>query len=349
MSVARNSNGGLEVFARGSDNALWHKWQTAEGWSDWHSLGGNLRGGPTVAVHAGGGLEVFSVASDGALWHIWQEAGGWSQWHSLGGRLIGSPTVAVNHDKRLEVFAQSPDHKLWHIWQLPSYRQWSDWTPMNVAVVGNPAVGRDTAESGLRLFVRGPDRTVQYSHQVSPSVSERWSSFTRLTGPATTDVSVAISQDGRMELFFADDAGAMRHVWQLRLATHEWSSPGNFGGILGERPAAIKNRDGRLEIFHIGRDGRVHNAWQTRPNNGFSGWHPRELNGVGAFPVVAMNGDGRLEVFAIGGGNVLHMWQDRASAGPWRKGNLGGQTLGGLGRGIVELGRCSLWEAYYLS
>jgi len=82
MSVARNINGALEVFARGSDNALWHKWQVPNGWSDWHSLGGNLRGGPAVGIHAGGGLEVFSVASDGALWHIWQQAGGWSEWES---------------------------------------------------------------------------------------------------------------------------------------------------------------------------------------------------------------------------------------------------------------------------
>lgn len=349
MSVARNSNGGLEVFARGTDNALWHKWQTPNGWSDWQSLGGNLRGGPTVAIHAGGGLEVFSVASDGALWHIWQEAHGWSQWESLGGGLIGSPTVAVNHDKRLEVFAQSPDGNLWHIWQLPSFRQWSQWAPLNVGVVGNPAVGRDTADGGLRLFVRGRDRTLLYAHQSSPAVSDRWSGFTRLTGQATTDVSIAISTDGRMEIFFADDAGAMRHLWQTKIATHEWSSPGNFGGILTDRPAAIKNRDGRLEILHIGRTGRIYNTWQTAPNNGFAGWQPRELNGVQGFPVVAMNGDGRLEVFAVGGGDVLHTWQQRASAGPWHTGNLGGQTLGGLGHGIAELGRCSLWEAYYLS
>lgn len=349
MSVARNSNGGLEVFARGTDNALWHKWQAPGGWSDWHSLGGNLRGGPTVAIHAGGGLEVFSVASDGALWHIWQEAHGWSQWSSLGGGLIGSPTVAVNHDKRLEVFAQSPDGRLWHIWQLPSFRQWSQWAPLNIAVVGNPAVGRDTAERGLRLFVRSPDRSIQYAYQLNPAVSERWSGFTPLSGPATTDVTVGISHDGRMEIFFADDSGAMRHLFQTRLATHSWSSPGNFGGVLRERPAALKNRDGRLEVFHTGNGGRIHNVYQTAPNNGWSGFNAREINGADSFPVVAMNGDGRLEVFALDGGNVVHMYQDRPSGGPWHAGNLGGSTLGGLGRGIAELGRCSLWEAYYLS
>ena len=38
----RNADGRLEVFARGTDNALWHIWQTApnNGWSGWASLGG---------------------------------------------------------------------------------------------------------------------------------------------------------------------------------------------------------------------------------------------------------------------------------------------------------------------
>jgi hypothetical protein len=34
----------MEVFVRGTDNALWHIWQTApsNGWSGWNSLGGIL-------------------------------------------------------------------------------------------------------------------------------------------------------------------------------------------------------------------------------------------------------------------------------------------------------------------
>ena len=42
--VAQNADGRLEVFARGTDNALWHKWQTApnSGWSGWGTLGGVL-------------------------------------------------------------------------------------------------------------------------------------------------------------------------------------------------------------------------------------------------------------------------------------------------------------------
>jgi len=42
LTVGQNADGRMEVFARGSDHALWHNWQTApnSGWSGWASLGG---------------------------------------------------------------------------------------------------------------------------------------------------------------------------------------------------------------------------------------------------------------------------------------------------------------------
>lgn len=83
-----NEDGRLEVFARGSDQALWHTWQTTPGgsWSGWRSEGGwiDLL---NVARSADGRLEVFARGSDKALWHNWQTTpnGGWSGWNSLGG------------------------------------------------------------------------------------------------------------------------------------------------------------------------------------------------------------------------------------------------------------------------
>src|SRR3712207_8302129 len=39
------ASGRLDVFGRGQDNALWHKWFD-NGWSDWESLGGGLSSEP---------------------------------------------------------------------------------------------------------------------------------------------------------------------------------------------------------------------------------------------------------------------------------------------------------------
>jgi hypothetical protein len=70
------------VFARGTDNALWHIWQTAanNGWSGWATLGGGVKDLLTVNNNADGRLEVFIRGMDNALWHVWQTApsNGWN-------------------------------------------------------------------------------------------------------------------------------------------------------------------------------------------------------------------------------------------------------------------------------
>src|SRR5690349_3086633 len=80
------------LIAIGTDNALWHIWQTApnNGWSSWASLGGILTSSRAVGRNADGRLEVFVRGTDEALWHIWQltPGGAWSSWASLGGVII---------------------------------------------------------------------------------------------------------------------------------------------------------------------------------------------------------------------------------------------------------------------
>ena len=39
----------IDIFVRGADNALWHKFWGNEGWSGWESLGGVLTSEPEVS------------------------------------------------------------------------------------------------------------------------------------------------------------------------------------------------------------------------------------------------------------------------------------------------------------
>ncbi len=61
-TVIVNSDWQLEVFARGTDNGLWHISQTApnNGWSSWSSLGGGITSNISVAHNANDRLEVFA-------------------------------------------------------------------------------------------------------------------------------------------------------------------------------------------------------------------------------------------------------------------------------------------------
>jgi hypothetical protein len=65
------ADGRIDVFGRGSDNALWHHSYNNSAWSSWESLSGQLAAttGPAVSSQHEGQLDVFVIGSDNALWH----------------------------------------------------------------------------------------------------------------------------------------------------------------------------------------------------------------------------------------------------------------------------------------
>ena len=95
---ASTSAGVFDVFARGSNGALYEKTSTNGGgtWGAWASLGGQLASGtgPAACSWGSGRLDVFVQGTDGALWHKWWNGAKWSGWESLGGKLTSSPTAA---------------------------------------------------------------------------------------------------------------------------------------------------------------------------------------------------------------------------------------------------------------
>ncbi|MEV7628842.1 hypothetical protein AB0O15_37955, partial [Actinoplanes sp. NPDC089786] len=113
----------LDVFVRGADGALWHKWYNGE-WHDWESLGGELTSAPAVAAWGPDRLDVFVRGADGALWHKWYN-GEWHDWESLGGELTDDPTAHAPAAEHLEVVAPGPEGKINRIGFLDGH--WSPW------------------------------------------------------------------------------------------------------------------------------------------------------------------------------------------------------------------------------
>jgi len=93
-----NANGYVDVFARGTDKAVWHKQQilhNAEGeeeWTSWGSLGGIVSTTPTVTKEEEGLVHVFARGVDRAIWARYQvrQRNGteWTPWFSLGARTL---------------------------------------------------------------------------------------------------------------------------------------------------------------------------------------------------------------------------------------------------------------------
>jgi len=295
--------GRMEVFARGTDKAVWHLWQTApsNGWSSWASLGGwvdIIRS----ARNADGRLEVFARGSDKAVWHRWQTApnNGWSEWESLGG-WVDLIEIGQNRDGRLEIFARGSDGALWHRWQTAPSNGWSGWASLG-GWIDRLSVGQNQ-DGRLEVFARGGDGALWHKWQTAPD--NGWSGWGSLGGWIDM-LDVGRNQDGRLEVFARGSDAALWHIWQTA-PNGAWSAWNSLGGWI-DQIAVGQNQDGRLEVFARGADKAVWHRWQTAPNNGWSGWN--SLGGCVDRLFVNNNADGRMELFARGSDNALwHRWQ----------------------------------------
>src|SRR6202035_3085363 len=58
----------LDLFARGTDNAVWHKWWDGSNWGGWESLGGQITGPVTAVSWGENRLDLFARGTDNAVW-----------------------------------------------------------------------------------------------------------------------------------------------------------------------------------------------------------------------------------------------------------------------------------------
>jgi acylphosphatase/peptidoglycan hydrolase-like protein with peptidoglycan-binding domain len=315
IAVARNADGRLEIFARGTDNALWHKWQTAPngGWSGWASLGGVITSDPVLGMNADGRLEVFARGTDQAVWHMWQTApnSAFSGWSSLGGVITSNIAVARNLDGRMEIFARGTDNALWHRWQTAPNSAFAGWSSLGGVITSDPIVVPN-ADGRLDALARGTDNAVWHRVQTAPnSAFAGWGS---LGGVITSMIAAGRNLDGRLEIFAR---GTDNAVWTKTQVAANGAYGGwwSLGGVITSNIAVGRNADGRLEIFARGTDNALWHKWQTAANNGWSGWET--MGGViNLDPKVGSNLDGRMEVFVRGtDGAVWHSWQTSPSNG----------------------------------
>ncbi len=120
-AAAFNDDGTVEVFVRGTDNALYHNWNNSwtghpSDWSGWESLGGILTSNISVVKNAYHGLEAFVRGNDNHLYHIAQskQHGNWSGWESLVGGILYNPVAVFSYDSFFSpvVFARGIDGAL---------------------------------------------------------------------------------------------------------------------------------------------------------------------------------------------------------------------------------------------
>ena len=101
----------FDVFAEGTDHALWHASKTGVNPWAWENLGGQLSARPWAAESGTTRLRPTAFV-EGADHRLWQWNG---IWRGLGGQLAFRPTVGTLKGA-VHAFVQGTDNALWHEW-----------------------------------------------------------------------------------------------------------------------------------------------------------------------------------------------------------------------------------------
>lgn len=316
VTVAVNEDDRTELFILGTDKAFYHKYETADGWSAWISLGGSFKGGPTVVRSNDGRLEVFGRGADNAIWHKYQSEANsitYTQWMSLGSKnkFTSNPVAVLSSEGFIHLFAKGSDNSLMHKTQFTNNTLyvWTEWASLGGSLTSQPAVMLD-AEGLLHVFVRGPDRALWHKHQIGGQEPRyvKWSEWQSLGGvlASAPRVPVALNTVNLLEIFVRASDKAYWHRCQVAsLPPNErevdWNEWQSLGGVFSSGPSACVNGDGLIETFGRGADKAVWRKSQYLIDGTpkWSNWVSlRGITSTG--PAVPVRSDGLIDVYTRG-------------------------------------------------
>jgi len=119
--------GSAEVYAAGTDHAVWRDAMSGGRWSGWTRLGGATYSAPAAAwIPGSNSTHLFARGTDNALWENTGSAGAFGGWQKLGGVLIDGPAAAGAPAPGMDVAVRGTDTAVW----TASYRsgRWSGFT-----------------------------------------------------------------------------------------------------------------------------------------------------------------------------------------------------------------------------
>jgi hypothetical protein len=238
--------GRTDLFIRGTDGALYHKWSVNGHWSGWENLGGQLASDPAVVSPAQGRLAVFVRGIDNALYEK-TYAGGWSGWVGIGGTVVAAPAATTWGPNRIDVFVRGSDNALWHKWQNGA--QWSGWERLGGILASGPSAVA-WANERIDVVVQGTDHAVWHTF-----FAGGWSGWDSLGGQIAGDPAVTSWGPGRLDVFVE---GASDNNLYHALYAGGWSGYENLFGQLKSGPGASSPGPGHLEVYVQGTDDSVY-------------------------------------------------------------------------------------------
>jgi hypothetical protein len=134
----RSNETHLDLFATGTDGAVWSTWwEAGPGWQPWFLIHPEIKMQPGATVTAlwrsnETHLDLFATGTDGAVWSTWWEGGpGWQPWFLIHPEIKMQPGATVtalwrSNETHLDLFATGTDGAVWSTWWEagPSWQPW---------------------------------------------------------------------------------------------------------------------------------------------------------------------------------------------------------------------------------
>jgi GH18 family chitinase len=240
-----------DVFARGPDAQLWHRWREGGDWAPWERIGGLLAGGTAPAAVSWGPnrIDVLVTGIDQGLWHAWWDGSGWKGWEPLGGRLTASPSLATRSSGTLDVLVRGTDSGLWHKWWDGA--AWNGWEPHGGVAKGAPAATSRGAGS-LDVLVRGSDDGLWHEWWDG----SQWIRWETLGGSLASAPAATSWGGGRLDVVALGSHRELMHLYWWG----QWSTWLSRGGIGTSDPGLVSPGFGTIDAFVRGTD---NGGWHT--------------------------------------------------------------------------------------
>ena len=241
----------LDIFVRGTDNAMWHKWWDGSAWKGWESLGGELGTKPGCASWGPSRIDCFALGTDKRLYHKWWD-GAWKGWDVMGGeQFTSAPSVTSWGPNRLDIFVRGQDNALWHLsFDDP---RWGTWESLGGGLASDPGC-TSWGMNRIDCFVRGTDNALHHRWW-----DGQWKGWEKLGDqPISSAPTVSAWAKDRLDVFAQGQDQQLRHFWWDGKSWQGWES---LGGGLTAEPGCVAWGPNRIDCFVRGTDGAMHHKW----------------------------------------------------------------------------------------
>ena len=188
-AVWRSNDTHVDLFATGTDGAVWSTWwEAGPGWQNWFLIHPEVKMQPGATVNAlwrsnQTHLDLFATGTDGAVWSTWWEAApGWQKWFTVHPEVKMQPGATVNalwrsNQTHLDLFATGTDGAVWSTW-WESAPGWQKWFLIHPEVKMQPGATVSAQwrsnDTHLDLFATGNDGAVWSSWWEGTPGWQKW-------------------------------------------------------------------------------------------------------------------------------------------------------------------------------